>query len=105
MEHKSLSEHHLACSQHAAPPAVGGQGGGGQRGELLPVGEPNSGREILAESLHVSHDRVSIGGFVAGVRRAFVVWGKEATCEAFRGRGSLFLSILCPMALIKLFLL
>ncbi|KAF3835378.1 hypothetical protein F7725_027936 [Dissostichus mawsoni] len=62
-----MSQHHLPGSQHAAPAAVRGQGGAGEGGQLLPVGEPHPGRKILAESLHVPHNRVLITGFRAGL--------------------------------------
>lgn len=63
---KCLSQHHLPGSQHAAPATVRGQSGARQGRELLPVGEPHSGPEILAERLHVPHDEVLIRGLTAG---------------------------------------
>jgi len=72
VQKKSLSEHHLPGPQRAAPAAVGGQGGAGQRGQLLPVGEPHPGRKILPESLGVPHHAVFVGGFW----NAVVIWGR-----------------------------
>lgn len=63
---KCLCQHHLACSQHAAPATVRGQSGARQGWKLLPVGQPHSGPKILAESLHIPHDKVLVRGLVTG---------------------------------------
>lgn len=65
---KSLSQHHLAGSQHAAPAAIRGQSRARQRGKILPVRQPNSGPEVPAEVLHITHNTFLIRGLRAGFR-------------------------------------
>lgn len=73
VQNEGLSQHHLPGSQHAAPATVRGQGGAGEGGALLPVGEPHPGRKILAESLRVPHNRVLTTGFRAGLCNTVVI--------------------------------
>lgn len=73
VKEEGLSQHHLAGSQHAAPAAVRGQRGAGQRGKLLSVGEPNPGPKVSAEILHVTHDTFLIRGLSAGFCLTFIL--------------------------------
>lgn len=76
---KRLSQHHLASSQHAAPATIRGQRGAGQRGELLPVCQPNSGPKVPAEILHITHNIFVIRGLTAGFCQTFILWNKQVT--------------------------
>lgn len=78
-----LSQHHLACSQHAAPAAVWRQSGVGQRWEVHPVRQPHFGAKIPAESLHIPHDGILTSGVAALVGWTVVIWGwKESKTDA-----------------------
>lgn len=70
---KRLSQHHLPGSQHAAPATVRSQGRARQRGELLPVCQPNSGPEVSAETLHITHNIFLIRSLTAGFSQTFIL--------------------------------